>query len=147
MLALTTSGPSSFTGEFYLVPGLEIEASRCGHVEQAAEAVGVASTLFAALEDVSHGLMDLKGLGLVHGAEEFMLLGVEMSYVSVRVKANLNQAYNTYHDLLGAHFTAVSTSYLFPGSAALQGLAGVQQEFEDGLVSTGLGAHADLVAD
>lgn len=123
MLALTTSGPSSFTGEFYLVPGLEIEASRCGHVEQAAEAVGVASTLFAALEDVSHGLMDLKGLGLVHGAEEFV------------------------HDLLGAHFTAVSTSYLFPGSAALQGLAGVQQEFEDGLVSTGLGAHADLVAD
>jgi len=123
LLALTTSGPSSFTGEFYLVPGLEVEASRRGHVEQAAQAVGVSATLFAALDDLGHGLVDLSGLGLVHGAEEFV------------------------HDLFSGHFSAVSTSYLFPGSAALQGLAGVQQEFEDGLVSTSLGAHADLVAD
>ena len=58
MLASTASGPSSFTGEFYLLPfSFEPEVGRHGDAETTLEAVGVSTILLSTLNYLGHGFV------------------------------------------------------------------------------------------
>jgi len=48
-LALTASGPSSFTGEFYLFPFFETEADGHSHAEATVQTVGIGATYLTTL--------------------------------------------------------------------------------------------------
>lgn len=63
MLASTASGPSSFTGKFYLLPfSLEAEAGGHGDVETAVEAVGVSAVFLSTLNHLGHGFVCFEAL-------------------------------------------------------------------------------------
>ena len=78
MLALTASGPSSFTGNLQLVPVFKIEGDGHGNAEVTADAVSVAAAV-GVLYYLSHRLVDFEG-GLLREviAEHFIL------YIRVR---------------------------------------------------------------
>jgi len=123
LLASTASGPSSFTGEFYLLPfSFEAEAGGDRDVEMAVKAVGV---LLSTLSHLGHGFVCFKAL--------------------VRVLHVL--AKDLVHHFLGVHVRGFFSSKLTPGSSVFEGLVGFKQEGDELLVGTSLGAHADLVVD
>ena len=76
MLASTASGPSSFTGEFYLLPfSFEPEVGRHGDAETTLEAVGVSTILLSTLNYLGHSFVRFKALiGVLHVSAEDLVL-------------------------------------------------------------------------
>lgn len=114
MLALTASGPSSFTGNLQLVPVFKIEGDGHGNAEVTADAVSVAAAV-GVLYYLSHRLVDFEG-GLLRevSAEHFI------------------------HDFLSSHLVIGSCSKLFPGSSTSESLASFNQESENFLTRLAL---------
>jgi len=124
--AFTASGPSSFTGKYYLVPVVaEAESRRHVHVEAATEAVVVSRSDLGASKYASHRFVNFQVFGLVLKAiaEDFS------------------------HNLMTVHLRVLLSSQLRPGSAALEGLVSFQQEGEYSFIFFSLSTHADFVVE